>query len=68
MVIRHAILAHAADGMEIIQSSELELDESYFGGRCKGNRGRGVAGTIPVFGILTRGGRAYVEVVPILRG
>ena len=42
MVIRHAILAHAADGMAIIQSGEFELDESYFGGRRKGNRGRGV--------------------------
>ena len=63
MVIRHAILAHAADGMEIIQSGEFELDESYFGGKRKGNRGRGAAGKIPVFGILTRGGRAYVEIV-----
>ena len=67
MVIRHAILAHAADGMEIIHSGEFELDESYFGGKRKGNRGRGAAGKIPVFGILTRGGRAYVEIVPNVR-
>ena len=64
MVIRYAILVHAADGLEIIQSGEFELDESYFGGKRKGNRGRGAAGKIPVFGILSRGGRAYVEIVP----
>lgn len=64
MVIRYAILVHAADGLEIIQSDGFELEESYFGGKHKGNRGRGVAGKIPVFGILSRGGRAYVEIVP----
>ncbi len=50
--------------MEIILSGEFELEESYFGEKCKGNRGRGAAGKIPVFGILSRGGRAYVEIVP----
>ena len=64
MVIRHAILVHAVDGLEIIQSGEFELDESYFGGKRKGNRGRGAAGKVPVFGILSRGGRAYIEIVP----
>ncbi len=29
-----------------------EADESYFGGRRKGNRGRGARNKIPVFGIL----------------
>ena len=43
---------------------EIELDESYFGGRRKGNRGRGAAGKVPVFGILTREGKVHVEVVP----
>ena len=45
MVIRHAILAHAADGIKIIQSGEFELDESYFGGKRKENRALGVAAT-----------------------
>ena len=31
---------------------EIEVDESYFGGRRKGKRGRGAAGKIPVFGLL----------------
>jgi transposase-like protein len=36
---------------------EIEVDESYFGGRRKSKRGRGAAGKVPVFGILKRGGR-----------
>ena len=34
---------------------EIEVDESYFGGRRKGKRGRGAAGKIPVFVILKKG-------------
>ena len=44
------------------------MDESYFGGRRKGNRGRGAAGKVPVFGILERGGKVTVEVVPDIKG
>ena len=43
---------------------EIEVDESYFGGRRKGKRGRGAAGKVPVFGILKRGGRVYTKIVP----
>ena len=39
---------------------ELELDESYFGGK----RGRGAGGKVPVFGILERAGRVYTVAVP----
>jgi len=31
---------------------EIEVDESYFGGRRKGKLGCGAAGKIPVFGLL----------------
>jgi len=64
--IRRAILAHAADA-ESLLGGEIELDESYFGGKRKGKRGRGAAAKIPVFGILERDGRACVEVVPDVR-
>ena len=37
--IRMAILSHAADAA-VLLGGEIELDESYFGGRRKGNRGR----------------------------
>ena len=42
---------------------EIEADESYFGGKRKGNRGRGAVGKTPVFGILERNGKVKVEVV-----
>jgi len=63
LTIRGAILAHAADA-ESLMGGEVELDESYFGGRRKGKRGRGAAGKVPVFGILERAGWVNVSVVP----
>lgn len=42
---------------------EVELDESYFGGKRKGKRGRGAAGKIPVFGLLKRKGKVYTAVI-----
>ena len=59
MVISHH-LALATD--EVFEGS-VELDESYFGGRRKGRRGRGAAGKVIVFGILKRNGRVYTVVV-----
>ena len=44
-------------------SGDIEVDESYFGGRRKGKRGRGAASKVPVFGILKRGGRVYTQVI-----
>jgi transposase len=60
--IRYAIVAHADDAQDLLDG-EIELDESYFGGRRKGNRGRGAAGKVPVFGILERNGQVRVTVV-----
>ena len=43
---------------------EVEVDESYFGGRRKkGLRGRGASGKLPVFGLLKRNGKVYTEVI-----
>lgn len=64
--IRAAILAHSTDG-DVSLSGEVEVDESYFGGKRKGKRGRGAAGKVPVFGILEREGRVFVEVLPTTR-
>ena len=44
-------------------SGEIEIDESYFGGHRKGNRGRGAAGKSVVLGLLERDGRVYTTVV-----
>jgi len=46
---------------------EVEVDESYFGGKRKGKRGRGAAGKVPVFGVLKRGGKVYTKVIPDVR-
>ncbi|MDX1739629.1 MAG: IS1595 family transposase [Alphaproteobacteria bacterium] len=43
---------------------EIEVDESYFGGRRKGQRGRAAAGKVPVFGLLKRGGKVYTKIIP----
>ena len=43
---------------------EVEADESYFGGRRKGKRGRGAAGKVAVFGLLKRGGIVYTAIIP----
>lgn len=59
-LIRRALLAAESD---FWVSGEVELDESYFGGRRKGKRGRGAAGKVPVFGILERNGKVKVTVV-----
>jgi transposase len=45
-------------------SGEVEVDESYFGGRRKGKRGRGAGGKVPVFGLLKRGGKVFTKVIP----
>ncbi len=44
-------------------NGELEIDESYFGGKRKGNRGRGAKNKTIVFGILERKGKIYTKIV-----
>ena len=61
-LIRIAIVANAKDAHDLL-NGEIELDESYFGGRRKGKRGRGAYNKVPVFGILERDGIVRVEVV-----
>lgn len=43
---------------------EVEADETYVGGKHPGNRGRGAAGKTIVAGIVERGGKAVIQVVP----
>jgi transposase len=60
--IRKAIVAYSEHEFRKL-NGRIEADESYFGGKRKGNRGRGAAGKQPVFGILERNGRVYTAVV-----
>jgi transposase len=55
--IREKIAAHQEQKLSFY--GEVEVDESYFGGKRKGKRGRGAAGKIPVFGILKRNGKVF---------
>ena len=50
--------------MQVKISGSIELDESYFGAkRVRGKRGRGAAGKTPVFGLLQRDGKVFVQIV-----
>lgn len=61
--IRERIAVHC-EAEAPFETGEHEVDESYFGGKRKGNRGRGAAGKVVVFGILKRQGRVYTRPVP----
>jgi transposase-like protein len=43
---------------------EVEADETYVGGKRPGKRGRGAAGKTIVAGLVERGGKAVIQVVP----
>jgi transposase len=57
------VLFHTAELEGAKLSGEIEMDESYFGGARKGQRGRGARGKSIVFGLLERDGRVYTKVV-----
>ena len=61
--IRAVINYHLSLEADEIFEGQVELDESYFGGKRKGKRGRGAAGKVAVFGILKRQGKVYTLVV-----
>lgn len=58
------IIAEEQEKLSPFVDGEVEVDESYFGGRRKGKRGRGAVGKVPVFGLLKRGGKVYTQVIP----
>ena len=62
--LRELISARLAEEAPELLSGEVEVDESYFGGRRKGKRGRGAGGKVPVFGLLKRGGKVHAVVIP----
>ena len=66
--LREIIAKELEAESEAMFGGEVEVDESYFGGRRKGKRGRGAAGKIPVFGLLKRGGKVYTKVIPDAKG
>ena len=61
--IRMVISYHLVLVADEVFEGSVELNESYFGGRRKGRRGRGAAGKAVVFDILKCNGRVYTVVV-----
>ena len=53
------------DIMSLLQ--EVEVDETYIGGRKRGKRGRGAEGKTPVFGMAQRNGNVIAVIVPDVR-
>lgn len=62
--LRQIVALETALGARNLFGGEVEVDESYFGDRRKGQRGRGATGGMPVFWILKRGGKVYTQVIP----
>jgi len=60
--LRELIYTHS-EALEMFDG-EVEVDESYFGGRRKGNRGIGALGKVSVFGLLKRNGKVYTVIIP----
>ncbi|MCG8521068.1 MAG: IS1595 family transposase, partial [Pseudomonadales bacterium] len=57
------IITDATEDKELL-SGEVEVDESYFGGKRKGKRGRRAVSKIPVFGILKRKNKVFTKMIP----
>ena len=57
-------IADYSDNISERFKGEIELDETYFGGKRKGKRGRGAYNKAIVFGIMERDGKVYTKVVP----
>lgn len=62
-IIRASIAWHCEKEQDIF-NGEVELDESYFGGKRKYKRGRSVKQKVPVFGLLKRKGKVYTQIIP----
>jgi transposase len=60
--IRRSIVEHISHQDELLKG-EIEADESYFGGKRKGRRGRGARNKTIVFGILERDGKVSVSII-----
>ena len=61
--LRELIFEYEKEKEEDFFNGEIEVDESYFGGKRKGKRGRGAKDKMPVFGLLKRGGKVYVKMI-----
>ena len=61
--LREIITYHLEQEADAVFGGEIEVDESYFGGKRKGKRGRGAGGKVPIFGLLKRKGKVYTKII-----
>ena len=61
--LREVIAYEQKDGSEALFGGEIEVDESYLGGRRKGKRGRSAADKIPVFRLFKRSEKVYTKFI-----
>jgi transposase len=66
MLFRSKIAEHSEKNFKKL-GGEIEVDETYFGGRKKGKRGRGSRNKVVVLGILERNGKVYTKVIPDIK-
>ena len=63
-IFRQKIAVYQEEQKQKFRGS-IEIDESYFGSRHKGDRrGRSTATKIPVVGLLKRKGQVYTQIIP----
>ncbi len=65
--LREVIFDELATSEPGLMGSEIEVDESYFGGHRIGKHGRGATGKVRVFRLLKRAGKIYVVAIPSAR-
>ncbi|MBB6260049.1 hypothetical protein FHS77_000573 [Paenochrobactrum gallinarii] len=65
--LREVIFEKLASSVTGLMGGDIEVDESYFGGRRKGKRGRCAEGKFPVFGLLKRGSKVHVVISSNIR-
>jgi len=68
-MVRNRYMQYRQEIVEILDqdfrklSGEIECDESYFGGKKKGSRGRGSRGKMIVFGMLERQNKIFTTII-----
>ena len=66
-ILRQVIVMELAKTDRALKG-EIEADEAYFGGKRKGNRGRGAKNKTIVFGMLERKGGVSLDILPDVKG